>query len=107
MNKWLLMLLLAASFQLVSCNGDGSVKKIRLKRFTTRDVTITPQNAYTDLFLDTPAVEKFIADYQMDDSTAQELRSFYNSRNYQYAWFVKDGISEHGVSFWNLLNSYA
>jgi hypothetical protein len=34
------------------------------------------------------------------------LRAFYKSRDYQFAWFTKDGIAEHTHLFWNLHNSY-
>ena len=30
------------------------------------------------------------------------IRSFYNTRNYQYAWFSSDGLTEQARAFWNL-----
>jgi hypothetical protein len=34
------------------------------------------------------------------------MRSFYNTRNYQFAWFSSDGVTEQGRSFWNLHEYY-
>ena len=36
------------------------------------------------------------------DSIADRIRSFYNTRNYQYAWFSSDGLTEQARAFWNL-----
>ena len=32
------------------------------------------------------------------------MRSFYNARNYQYAWFAGDGLTEQARGFWNMHN---
>jgi murein L,D-transpeptidase YcbB/YkuD len=32
--------------------------------------------------------------------------SFYNARNYQYAWFTSDGFTEEAQAFWNLFDHY-
>ncbi|WP_431217660.1 L,D-transpeptidase family protein [Puia sp. P3] len=32
--------------------------------------------------------------------------NFYNSRNFQFAWFDEEGLSEHGEAFWNLYLMY-
>src|SRR4051794_32933615 len=34
------------------------------------------------------------------------MRSFYNTRNYQFAWFLSDGPTKQGPSFWNLHQYY-
>jgi L,D-transpeptidase YcbB len=68
---------------------------------TMRDTTITPVNAYTDMFLDSNAVENFIKSKNIEEGDARAIRSFYNTRNYQYAWFAKDGLTEQGRAFWN------
>jgi L,D-transpeptidase YcbB len=106
MNKWLVSLAVALSVVIASCGEDGKVSFKRKKAFTERDNTITPENAFTDLFLDSMRLEQFISSGKIDSATAQGMRSFYNSRNYQYAWFTKDGLSEPGLSFWNLLLSF-
>lgn len=71
-----------------------------------RDTTITRSNAYIELFFDSTAMEKFITQKNIADSLADRIRSFYNNRNYQYAWFDSTGIEEYASSFLNMQSSY-
>ncbi|RYY31532.1 MAG: hypothetical protein EOO04_00880 [Chitinophagaceae bacterium] len=71
-----------------------------------RDTTITVENAYNELFLDSNRLEKFMAANEFTDTLADQFRSFYNSRNYQYAWFSNDGPSEQANYFISLQNDY-
>ena len=100
-------------FLLISCNtnnnktagndktGDESSKD---KKISKRDYSITKQNAYNDLFLDSTDVEKFILKNNVADSIARWIRSFYNARNYQFAWFSSNGLTEQALGFWSLKN---
>jgi len=74
------------------------------KKISKRDLSVTPQNAYNDIFLDSNTVEKFIADKKIPDSLSRRIRSFYNARNYQFAWFYSRGLTEQGLAFWNIHN---
>lgn len=47
-------------------------------------------------------MEKFVASKKIPDSIANRIRSFYNTRNYQFAWFSSDGLTEQARAFWNL-----
>ena len=76
------------------------------KKVTKRDFTITPANAYNDIFLDSLAMEKFVLDTKQNDRIIRRMRSFYNARNYQYAWFASDGLTEQARGFWNLQSYY-
>jgi L,D-transpeptidase YcbB len=67
-----------------------------------RDLSITEANAYSDLFLDSNAVESFIQKEKLNDSSATSLRNFYRIRNYQYAWFTSDGPTEQARGLWGL-----
>lgn len=67
-----------------------------------RDESITEANAYSDLFLDSNAVESFIQKRKLDDSSATVMRNFYRVRNYQYAWFSTDGPTEQARGLWSL-----
>lgn len=67
-----------------------------------RDLSITSENAYSDLFLDSMALENFISSEKLNDSIATGLRNFYNVRNYQFAWFNSEGFTEEGRGFWSL-----
>jgi hypothetical protein len=51
-------------------------------------------------------MEKFISEASLNDSLANRMRSFYNSRNYEYAWFFNDGIADYASTFLNMQNDY-
>ncbi len=99
-------------FVFASCqNVEGSTQnredntgdnKEKVKKITARDRSITRDNSYSDLFLDSIAVETFIKEKKIADSIARRMRSFYNARNYQFAWFNSEGLTEQTRGFWNL-----
>jgi L,D-transpeptidase YcbB len=70
-----------------------------------RDESITAENAYSDLFLDSVAINAFIQKEKLNDSTARMLQNFYMVRNYQYAWFASDGPTEQARGLWSLYAS--
>ena len=72
------------------------------KNISRRDRSITAPDSYSDLFFDSTLLEKFIKEKKLIDSIADRMRSFYNARNYQYAWFSSDGLTEQARAFWNL-----
>ena len=76
------------------------------KKISKRDYSITHANSYSDLFLDSTALESFITTKNVNDTISRRMRSFYNTRNYQFAWFSSDGVTEEGRSFWNLHEYY-
>ncbi|HET6993803.1 MAG TPA: L,D-transpeptidase family protein, partial [Chitinophagaceae bacterium] len=92
---------------LISCTNSQSdqerteTEKAK-KNISKRDESITRANSYSDLFLDTSAVEKFIDEKKIPDSLGNRIRSFYNTRNFQFAWFSSDGLTEQARGFWNL-----
>jgi murein L,D-transpeptidase YcbB/YkuD len=99
--KHLLNFLLILFFVLGGCKrNEANVTS------TTRDTTINQANAFSELTLDSTRLEKFITEQNIDDSAASQMRNFYNSRNYHFAWFTKDGLAEQARAFWNLHNSY-
>ncbi|MGN6402749.1 MAG: L,D-transpeptidase family protein [Flavisolibacter sp.] len=67
-----------------------------------RDESITEANAYSDLFLDSAAIENYVQKEKLSDSAAKALRNFYLVRNYQYAWFTSSGLTEQARGVWNL-----
>jgi murein L,D-transpeptidase YcbB/YkuD len=84
-------------------NKRGSeISKNQKKNISNRDRSINASNSYSDLFFDSTAMEQFIQKKKIDDSIADRIRSFYNTRNYQYAWFGSDGLTEQARAFWNL-----
>ncbi|MFN8290542.1 MAG: L,D-transpeptidase family protein [Chitinophagaceae bacterium] len=72
------------------------------KKITDRDYSITKEDAYNDIFLDSLAMERYIENRQLGEKKiANRIRSFYNARNYQYAWFSSAGLTEQARFFWN------
>ncbi len=51
-------------------------------------------------------MEKYIAAEKLHDTLADRLRNFYNSRNYQYAWFLDGTIAEYVPTFIEMQNNY-
>ncbi|WP_346238239.1 L,D-transpeptidase family protein [Niabella insulamsoli] len=84
---------------------DEKLAKIE-KPVTKVDITIDTSNSFNSLFIDSFTVRFILAKNGLDDTLTNRIKSFYNSRNYQYAWFSKEGLPEHTVSFWNLLKNY-
>jgi len=74
--------------------------------YLIRNTQITPANSYSDLFLDSIAVEQFIQQKNLSGEDAQNLKSFYNYRNGQFAWFTSNGFSEQARGFWNLQDAF-
>jgi murein L,D-transpeptidase YcbB/YkuD len=71
------------------------------KKRVVRDTTITPANAYSEIFLDSILLEDFIAKEVKTDSIAHYMRNFYNSRNYNFAWFDAKGLTVQAEGFWH------
>ncbi|HVK96682.1 MAG TPA: hypothetical protein VM368_02640, partial [Flavisolibacter sp.] len=83
-------------------SSESSSEKKGQKKISKRDYSITKENSYSTLFFDSSAMEKYIIDKAVPDSIARRLRSFYNTRNYQFAWFSDNGLTEQARAFWNL-----
>lgn len=102
-------------FTLYACNdssnsshGKNSSKNSKNdtteKKISKRDISITASNAYNDIFFDSMVLVKFFADNKTDEDLVRRMTSLYNTRNYQFAWFTKNGLSEHARGFWNMHN---
>ncbi len=96
---------LLASCQNGEENGNGGGKGPKSeaeKKVSKRDYSITKAISYSDLFIDSTVMEKYFLDNKLSDSIKRRMRSFYNTRNYQYAWFTGEGLTEQARGFWNL-----
>ena len=58
----------------------------------------------TTYFLIAPTLKIIILKNNIADSIAGRIRSFYNTRNYQFAWFSSNGLTEQAFGFWSLKN---
>jgi L,D-transpeptidase YcbB len=67
-----------------------------------RDQSITKENAYSDLFLDSAALETYITRKKIEGDKAQRMRDFYLVRNNQFAWFSSSGLTEQARGLWSL-----
>lgn len=97
-------------FSMFSCDyfKKKPQKTIRVEKPVTKvDVSIDTTNSYNNLFLDSTIVHSYLSqDSTLTDILKNRIISFYNSRNYQYAWFSSDGLAEQTHSFWNMLMNY-
>lgn len=76
------------------------------KKISSRNYDIDKTVSYSDLFFDSLELEKQITARNIKPGTARRMRSFYNTRNYQFAWFASDGFTEQANAFWNLYDYY-
>lgn len=99
-----LLILFTACNQSTTTTTEESSSTKKEKKISSRDYSINKDNAYNNLFLDSSSVENFILKNNIPDSLARRIRSFYNTRNYQFAWFSTDGLTEQAFGFWSLQN---
>lgn len=95
---------LSATFTAIiflSCNSGNSANSI-----SNRNTFINASNAYSDFFFDSSLLVIYIAEHQLPDSISQKMTGFYNTRNYQFAWFSSAGVTEQARSFWNMYKYY-
>lgn len=86
--------------------GGTNESAAQPKNITSRDHSITKANSYSDLFFDTSLLRNYIAKNKLSDSITNRMVSFYNARNYQFAWFNSDGFTEEAQAFWNMFDHY-
>lgn len=86
----------------MDCNQKKVEKKS--KKISKRNYSITKDNAYNDIFLDSAAMENYISKNAIPEEMANRIRSFYNTRNFEFAWFSSNGLSEQALGFSSLLN---
>lgn len=87
---------------LSSCNGQ----KTNIDITSGKDSTITNITAFSKLFFDSMQLEAFLKKEVAEGNADLQMRNFYKSRNYQYAWFTENGVAEHTRAFWSLHNNY-
>ncbi|MGZ8525101.1 MAG: L,D-transpeptidase scaffold domain-containing protein, partial [Chitinophagaceae bacterium] len=89
-----------------SSDAQQNGTETKTKKITARNYYINTSNSYSDLFLDSAMVEAIILEKKIPHPEARRIRSFYNSRNFGFAWFSSDGLTEQGRGFCNLHNNY-
>lgn len=85
----------------INCSANNANKKP-----AERDTTINEVNAYSSLFLDSTELAHFLTQQDLPEEVRNNIRDFYNRRNYNYAWFNEDGLTLQAEGFWNAQNDY-
>ncbi len=94
---WILLLLVAG------CNNNsGSDEK---NDIGNRSLTSADSANHIATF-DSASLERIINRNHYQDSIVTRLKKFYSSRNYQFAWFIKNNLAEQGFNFWNAQSNY-
>jgi murein L,D-transpeptidase YcbB/YkuD len=88
-----------------SCKQGGNEAKAQTQT-TSRDTSIKSGTSYSEIFFDSLRMEKFIAKQAFHDSIKKRMRNFYNGRNYQFAWFFKEGMADYASSFYVAYKEY-
>ncbi len=103
--KKIISVFTVVAFLTFSCNQkENKHTHKEEKKISKRHYGITKANSYNDIFLDSMDVVNYISKNKIPDSVARRMISFYNTRNYEYAWFSSDGLSEQAMGFSSLLN---
>lgn len=91
---------------IISCNNKSKTagEAEKEKKMSKRDYSINSSNAYNNLFFDSMLLVKFIEEKKMDADISRRMTSFYNVRNYQFAWFTNNSLTEQARGFWNMHN---
>lgn len=101
-----LLFIVAICSLVLACTNDTQNESEKTtkeeKNISKVDGSITKANSYSDLFLDSAAVQNFITQNKVPDSISRRLQSFYNARNFEFAWFTSNGLTEQARGFWNL-----
>lgn len=102
------LLILICILSVAGCTGSDAVPEngSTTVSATSSNSSYAKMPTYSDLFLDSALLEDFIEKQNLSEKRAENLRDFYQSRNYQFAWFASDGLDEHGRAFWNLHNNF-
>jgi len=90
MNKLFIVVSAIAFMFIVACNNNS--KPLHNKR---------DSNSY---YLDSNKIIQFLNSHPHEINQKDKLISFYEKRNFAYAWVSSNGINEHAGSFINMLN---
>jgi L,D-transpeptidase YcbB len=87
---------------LMSCSKNKAANKGILP-----DTSIYSSQNFSEKILDSTILADFYQKYHTEDSLQTQITEFYKRRNYQYAWFDKNGITEACHIFYNQLQSFS
>jgi len=102
MNKILFLSVALSSFLFACNNNNNNGNTPGEKKVYKANTSINRGNACNNLFLDSAKLEDFITKDSVNANVADGMRAFYYDRNFEFAWFAPDGLTEQGREFWNL-----
>jgi hypothetical protein len=76
------------------------------KKFLIQDTTLYSPTKFTDLTIDRNKFVTYLEKFNIDSNICEDILSFYERRENQFAWFTENGISEAAVNFSNLVDLY-
>ena len=107
MKIYFITLILLASLALDACKtksgknsgGESAETSEASKKVTKRRYFINEENSYSNFFFDSSSLSQYLAANKVSDTLSRRMISFYNNRNYQYAWFSGTGPTEQARGF--------
>lgn len=84
----------------------ASCQQRNKRRSIVQDTSITPATSFNDLFMDSTQIEHFLEEQKRFEHFREDFIDFYKERNYQYAWFDGQGLTEQASSFMNLQHNF-
>ncbi|MBK9730938.1 MAG: L,D-transpeptidase family protein [Chitinophagaceae bacterium] len=86
--------------------GAGLGNRAAKNNQVQTDSSLIEPVSVNNLFLDSIAVADFLIKHPEFKNQQEQAWKFYQRRNYQFAWFNNDGITEHAANFMNMLMNY-
>lgn len=94
------LIFMCIAISLANC-GDKLNSRSKADK-PVRNLAINKSNSYSSLFTDSTTLESFIKEQKLNDSISHDMLVFYNARNFQFAWFSGDGLTEQTFTFRSL-----
>ncbi len=89
--------ILLVAVAIFSCHRKG-------RKNVERDTSINVRTSFNNLFLDSAAIDDFLAGDTVFAKYSDQFSDFYKQRNYEFAWFDTGSLGEQASNFMNLLN---
>lgn len=99
---FILSLYFLIGISLIGCN-----KNKRKNRGVLPDSSIYSAQNFTDFLLDSANITNYFKNTVVSDTVKNEVNQFYARRNYQFAWFNKNGITHAVSNFHSQLQGYS
>ena len=78
----------------------------KTKEPAQRDRSITVENSFNNMFLDSSVIHRFLSKQNLTDDEKQQVLDFYTVRNDEYAWFDSTGMNEQALNFMSANRSF-